>query len=88
MAEPTTHTEVPGGAEAHAEPAIGGIFNASVIVALAMALVLLMAAGCKKGKAGVVPVNNPTSSFEKPDEDEIFPEDEDDTADGSEELEE
>lgn len=41
MAEPTTHTEVPGGAEAHADPAIGGIFNASVIVALAMALVLL-----------------------------------------------
>ncbi|QDP18923.1 F0F1 ATP synthase subunit B [Sphingomonas xanthus] len=39
MAEPTTHSEVPGGVE-HVEPAILGIFNASVIVALAMALVI------------------------------------------------
>jgi len=41
MAEPTAHTEVPGGAEHHAEPAIFGIFDASVIVALVMATVII-----------------------------------------------
>jgi F-type H+-transporting ATPase subunit b len=41
MAEPTVHTEVPGGAE-HAEPSILGIFNASVIVAIAMTVVILI----------------------------------------------
>ena len=42
MAEPTVHTEVPGAPVEHAEPAIAGIFDASVIVAIAMALVLLV----------------------------------------------
>lgn len=41
MAEPTTHTEVAGGAEHHAEPAILGIFDASVIVAIATAVVII-----------------------------------------------
>ena len=41
MAEPTVHTEVPGGAE-HAEPSILGIFDASVIVAIAMTVVILI----------------------------------------------
>ena len=41
MAEPTAHTEVPAGAEHHVEPAIFGIFDASVIVALVMATVII-----------------------------------------------
>ena len=41
MAEPTAHSEAPGGAEHHAEPAIAGIFDASVIVALVMATVII-----------------------------------------------
>lgn len=40
MAEPTAHTEVAGGAQSHAEPVIFGIFDASVIVAIAMVAVL------------------------------------------------
>jgi len=40
MAEPVAHTEVPGVPESHAEPAVLGIFNASVIVAIAMVCVL------------------------------------------------
>jgi F-type H+-transporting ATPase subunit b len=42
MAEPTVHTEAPGAPEHHAEPAVAGIFDASVIVALAVAVVLVM----------------------------------------------
>jgi F-type H+-transporting ATPase subunit b len=52
MAEPTTagdapaqaegHTEVPGGAEHHAEPSIGGLVDATVVVALAMTVVIIL----------------------------------------------
>jgi hypothetical protein len=55
-----------------------------LVGALALGL-LLGAAGCKKGKAGVVPVNHPATTWVAPEEDEVFPEDEDDdTADGNE----
>ena len=43
MANPAAHTEVPGVPETHhAEPAVAGIFDASVIVALAMLVVLII----------------------------------------------
>ena len=40
MAEPTVHTETPAGAEHHAEPTIAGLIDATVIVALSMAVVI------------------------------------------------
>ena len=41
MAEPTAHTEVPGGAE-HAPPTALGIFTAPTVVALAMTVVIIL----------------------------------------------
>ena len=41
MAEPTAHAEVPGGAEAHAEPSVLGL-DASIWVALAMCVVIAL----------------------------------------------
>ena len=41
MAEPTAHTEVPGGTE-HAPPTALGIFTAPTVVALAMTVVIIL----------------------------------------------
>lgn len=48
-----------------------------------LALSLLVAGfGCKTGKAGKVPVASPMSTFEKPEREDIFPEDEEVTEGG------
>lgn len=46
-----------------------------------MAIALAAMAGCKTGKAGVVPVKSPMAAFVAPDADEVFPEEDDEAAD-------